>query len=273
MPVDHYENFPVASWLLPAHLRKPIEAIYAFARSADDFADEGNLSPAERLNLLNGYSAQLKLIISGNDPEEELFARLARVIAEHSLPISLFEDLLDAFKQDVTKFRYETYAELLDYCRRSANPIGRMMLHLYRKTSPENLAWSDQICTALQLINHWQDVAIDFSKPLCGRIYIPQEDLTAFGLSEADIAGATNCDGWKQLMKFECNRARTLLNAGKPLGHALPGRIGAELRAIVAGGRAILEKIEHVDGDVFRRRPQLTKWDWLRIGPRAALGI
>ena len=273
VPVDHYENFPVASWLLPAHLRKPIEAIYAFARSADDFADEGSFSPAERLQLLNGYSAQLKVIAAGNDSEVALFKQLARVIAEHSLPISLFEDLLDAFKQDVTKFRYETYAELLDYCRRSANPIGRMLLHLYRKTSPENLAWSDQICTALQLINHWQDVAVDFAKPVCGRVYIPQEDLSTFGLSDADIAGETNSDGWKQLMKFECNRARTLLNSGNPLCKALPGRIGAELRTIVAGGRAILDKIEGVDGDVFRRRPQLTKWDWLKIGPRAVIGI
>jgi squalene synthase HpnC len=271
--VDHYENFPVASWLLPAHLRRPIEAIYAFARSADDFADEGDFSPAERLRLLDGYSAQLKLIASGGDSDVALFNRLARVISEHSLPVSLFEDLLDAFKQDVTKSRYETFVELLDYCRRSANPIGRLMLHLYRKTSPENLAWSDQICTALQLINHWQDVAVDFGKPVCGRIYIPHDDLSAFGLSETDIAAKTSSDAWKQLMMFECKRARAMLNAGKPLGAVLNGRIGAELRTIIAGGRAILDKIEQVDGDVFRCRPQLTKWDWLKIGPRAILGI
>ncbi len=273
VPVDHYENFPVASWLLPAALRHPIETIYAFARTADDFADEGVRTPAERLGLLDGYCRELDLIAAGTPSKDALFQALDAVIAEHNLPIQLFHDLLDAFKQDINKSRYETFGELMDYCRRSANPIGRLLLHLYRKTSPQNLAWSDSICSALQLINHWQDVAIDYAKIEGGRIYLPQEDLAKFGLGTIDISTRTRSPAWKDLMAFQCARARDLLNSGKPLGKTLPGRIGAELRTIIAGGAAILNKIDEVNGDVFRHRPSLTKWDWIKIGPKAILAI
>ncbi|MBL8524363.1 MAG: squalene synthase HpnC [Betaproteobacteria bacterium] len=273
MPVDHYENFPVASWLLPSRLRQPIETIYFFARTADDFADEGTLSGAERLGLLDDYRHELDLIAAGSTSTKPLFQKLAAVIAEHNLPITLFYDLLDAFSQDVNKVRYQTYAELMDYCRRSANPIGRLLLHLYRKTSPQNLSWSDAICSSLQLINHWQDVAIDYAKVKGGRIYLPQEDLASFGLSDLDIATSTDSAAWTQLMAFQCSRARDLMNSGRPLGNALPGRIGAELRTIIAGGSAILTKIDAARGDVFRHRPKLTAWDWLKIGPRALLPI
>lgn len=273
MPVDHYENFPVASWLLPANLRRPIETIYIFARSADDFADEGELIPEKRLALLDSYSDELNRIAAGSPSENALFQRLAAVIFEHSLPLQLFHDLLDAFKQDVTKHHYETFSELMDYCRRSANPIGRLMLHLYRQTSPQNLAWSDSICTALQLINHWQDIAIDYGKAADGRVYLPREDLAKFGLSRADIAAKTNNSAWKQLMSFQCARARGMLDFGQPLGKLLPGRIGAELRTIIAGGSAILDKIDAVDGDIFRHRPKLSAWDWVKIGPRAILKL
>lgn len=273
MPIDHYENFPVASWLLPANLRRPVEIIYAFARSADDFADEGTLPVADRLALLAGYERQLDQIARAELPASPLFRDLAGIVSEHQLPLQLFRDLLDAFKQDVTKTRYATFAEVLDYCRRSANPIGRLLLHLYRSTSPQNLAWSDSICSALQLTNHWQDVAIDWQKNDSGRVYLPQEDLARFGLGDRDIATAVAGEAWQDMMRFQCSRARQMMESGVPLGSVLPGRIGMELRAVVAGGLAILDKIDRVRGDVFRQRPRLTAWDWLRIGPRALLSV
>lgn len=271
MPVDHYENFPVASWLLPPHLRKPIETIYAFARSADDFADEGCLADAERLALLDGYGNELDLIEARLPSTTPLFIGLAATVAEHRLPLQLFRDLLSAFKQDVTKTRYADFAELMDYCRRSANPIGRLLLHLNRQTTPQNLAWSDAICSALQLINHWQDVAIDWRKNDGGRVYLPLEDLARFGLSDRDIANQLHSPAWRKMMAFQCERARSMMRFGAPLGSALVGRMGAELRVIIAGGTAIADKIDAVDGDVFRHRPTLSKWDWLKIGPRALI--
>ena len=189
MPVDHYENFPVASFLLPAHLREPVEAIYAFARSADDIADEGDAQPIVRLARLNDYRRALHAIEQNkafDDPTlAPVFDRLGHNIRQFELPVGLFRDLLDAFSQDVGKTRYADFAELSDYCRRSANPVGRLMLHLYRANTPENLAMSDRICTSLQLINFWQDVAVDWQKQ---RIYLPQADMERFGVDEACIA-------------------------------------------------------------------------------------
>ena len=271
MPVDHYENFPVASWLLPSALRKPIETIYAFARSADDFADEGALTISERIALLNGYERELDCIATNTPSATPLFVDLAAVIHEHRLPIQLFRDLLSAFRQDVTKTRYANFDELMDYCRRSADPIGRLLLHLDRQTASQNLAWSDAICSALQLINHWQDVAIDWRKNDGGRVYLPQDDLARFSLSELDIANQSRTTAWREMMAFQCERARKMLQFGAPLGRALSGRMGAELRVIIAGGSAIVDKIDAVEGDIFYRRPKLSKWDWLRIGPRAIL--
>lgn len=268
MPVDHYENFPVASLLLPKHLREPIQIIYAFARSADDFADEGNRTPEERLQLLNGYTAELDRIAQQQGTENALFRDLGEVIQKHRLPISLFHDLLDAFKQDVIKTRYENFAELMHYCRRSADPIGRMLLHLNNAATPQHLQWSDAICSALQLINHWQDVAIDWKKNEGGRVYLPQDELARFGVSDGDIAASRVNSAWKDLMAFQCERARALLYAGAPLTRAVGGRFGAELRMIVAGGARILDKIDSVGGDVFHRRPKLNKLDWLRMLPR-----
>ncbi|MEO8102273.1 MAG: squalene synthase HpnC [Betaproteobacteria bacterium] len=271
MPVDHYENFPVASWLLPRHLRQPIEIIYAFARSADDFADEGSLEMSERLALLGGYQRELDLIAGNAASTHPLFVQLATVIRENGLPLQLFRDLLDAFTQDVTKTRYGDFAELMDYCRRSADPIGRLLLHLFRLATPQNLAWSDSICSALQLINHWQDVAVDWRKNVDGRVYLPLDELARFGLDTRDIAAQRDSDAWRRMMAFQCERARVLLNSGRPLGRILPGRMGAELRLIIAGGAAILDKIDAAHGDVFRHRPRLRKWDWLRISPGALL--
>lgn len=267
MPVDHYENFPVASFLLPRHLRKPIEVIYAFARSADDFADEGDRPDAERLNLLEGYRQSLRRIESGDLVGlPPLFLNLAHWIAVHQLPVSLFHDLLDAFSQDVTTRRYANIRDLMNYCRRSANPIGRLLVHLNNRQSAQTLEWSDAICSALQLINFWQDVAIDWSK---GRIYLPQEDLERFGIRETDIASAETGPAWQALMAFECQRAREMLESGRPLTRALPGRMGYELRFILAGGNAILDKIEGARGDVFRHRPVLGTLDWIKRAPAA----
>ena len=170
MAVNHYENFPVASVLLPGRLRRPVELIYAFARQADDFADEGDWPPAVRLANLASFGGQLDLIEQGATPDSPLFVDLAAIIDEFGLPIGLFRDLLSAFSQDVVKARYADFSEVMDYCRRSANPVGRLLLHLYRATDSRSLAWSDNICTSLQLINFWQDVQIDYLKD---RIYLP----------------------------------------------------------------------------------------------------
>lgn len=266
MPVEHYENFPVASLLVPARLRRPIEVIYRFARSADDIADEGDATPPERLAALAAYQAELDRIASGQPPQTALFVDLAGVIAQHALPIQLFRDLLDAFAQDVVKKRYADYPELLDYCRRSANPVGRLVLHLFGRTEPEHLEQSDCICSALQLINFWQDVAVDWQKD---RIYIPQTDLPHFKISEADIAAGRWSANWAALMDFEIDRASRLMQLGAPLVHALPGRLGWEIRLTVQGGLRILERLRQVRGDVFHRRPKLGKADWLVLAVRA----
>ena len=267
MPVEHYENFPVASFLLPKHLRHPIEVIYAFARSADDFADEGDFSVPERIGLLENYEAELDNISLAKTPDSALFRDLAAVIETHALPLQLFRDLLGAFKQDVTQTRYATFSELLEYCRRSADPIGQLLLHLNQAATPQHIKWSNSICSALQLINHWQDVAIDWKKNDGGRIYLPQDEMFKYGVTESDIANASNSVAWQQLMLFQCQRARDMLTFGKPLTRAISGRFGAELRMIVAGGGRVLDKIDAINGDVFRQRPKLNKWDWLAMAP------
>ena len=266
MSVDHYENFPVASLLVPAELRRPIEVIYRFARSADDIADEGDASPDERLTGLNAYRAELDRIAAGNVPQTPLFVALAETIAAHKLPIQLFRDLLDAFAQDVVKTRYADYPELLDYCRRSANPVGRLVLHLFGRTEAVHLEQSDCICTALQLINFWQDVAVDWKKE---RIYLPLTDLPRFRISEDDIAHSRWSANWAALMDFEIDRATALMQRGAPLVHALPGRLGWEIRLTLQGGLRILERIRQVRGNVFTRRPKLGKWDWVVLAARS----
>ena len=260
MAVDHYENFPVASVLLPRELRRPVELIYAFARRADDFADEGDGPASERLARLNDFSHELDRIEAGKPPRQALFVDLAPVIAAYGLPIPLFRDLLSAFSQDVVKARYADFGEVLDYCRRSANPVGRLLLHLYRATEPRNLACSDDICTSLQLINFWQDVEIDFRKD---RIYLPRDEMAEYGVSESQIANREANDAWRALMLFQIERTQAMMQAGEPLGRRLPGRIGLELRMIVAGGSKILEKLRAAEGDVFRKRPVLGPLDWI----------
>ncbi|WP_020652365.1 squalene synthase HpnC [Massilia niastensis] len=266
MAVDHYENFPVASFLLPRRLVPAVEAIYAFARSADDLADEGDAAPADRLAALGRYERELDLIEAGQASADPMFVRLAGVIREYRLPLAPLRALLSAFRQDVVTHRYADYPGLLDYCRRSADPVGRLMLALYGADDERNLRDSDAICTALQLINFWQDVAIDLAK---GRIYLPLEDLERHGVSEAALQAGAVDGAWRALMRFEVERTRALMLSGAPLAQRLPGRIGWELRMVVQGGLRILEAIERAGYDVFRRRPVLGGPDWLVIGWRA----
>jgi squalene synthase HpnC len=266
MSVGHYENFPVASWLLPAALRHPVSVIYRFARTADDFADEGALAPAERLAYLEGYRAELRRLQAGQSPTSPFFRELREVIAAHRLPFAPFYDLLDAFSQDVTKLRYADFAEVMNYCRRSADPVGRLMLHLSGEADHENLVRSDAICSALQLINFWQDVGIDFRK---NRIYLPQEDMARFGVTEHQIAASDTSGGWRDLMRLQIDRSRRMILRGAPLAKRLPGRFGLEIRTVVQGGLRILEKLDQVRGDMFRHRPVLRAWDWPLMLARA----
>jgi len=258
--VGHYENFPVASLLLPRELREPVGVIYRFARTADDFADEGSDAAEARLEKLMGFRLELERISSGNAPETPLFADLARIIREHALPMQLFRDLLDAFSQDVVKNRYADFAEVLDYSRRSANPVGRLLLHLLRKNSPENCAFSDRICSALQLINFWQDVRIDYETK--NRIYLPQDEMRRFGVTE-DHFRQHRCDpAFRELMRFQVDRARRMMLEGKPLVDKLEGRFRLEIAITVQGGLRILEKLERAQYDMFRRRPVHQWFDW-----------
>jgi squalene synthase HpnC len=266
MSVGHYENFPVASLLLPARLRYPVSVIYRFARTADDFADEGSFPPALRLSSLEGFRAELLRLQAGEPGASPLFRELGTVISAHRLPFIPFFDLLDAFSQDVTKIRYANFGEVMDYCRRSADPIGRLMLHLYGQANSENIGDSDAICSALQLTNFWQDIEVDFRK---GRIYLPQDDMARFGVTEAQIASRNASGGWWELMRHQIGRAKSIMLSGAPLAMRLPGRIGLEIRTVVLGGLRILEKLERVRGDVFRHRPVLRRWDWPLLLTRA----
>lgn len=263
MGVDHYENFPVASLLTPASLRPAVRAIYRFARTADDIADEGDHPPARRLELLRELGAELRTIERGSPSR---WPDLAAAIRDHNLPVALFDDLLSAFAQDVTTTRYRSFEQLRDYCRRSADPIGRLLLALYRRAEPELLQLADDICTGLQLTNFWQDVETDWNM---GRVYIPQQDLERFGVTEQQIECRVADARWRELMAFETDRARRLLCTGAPLSASMGGRIGLELRLVVQGGLRILERIDAVGGDVFRNRPTLSARDWTLMGWRA----
>ena len=260
MAVDHYENFPVSSILLPKRLRRAVKIIYHFARQADDFADEGNLPDEVRLEQLEYFRLELRRIENLETPLTPLFRDLAAIIAQHHLPLQPFHDLLDAFTQDVLKKRYVNFEELLDYCRRSANPVGRLLLHLYQEVTPQNMIYSDYICTSLQLINFWQDVKKDYA---FGRIYLPQDEMTHFGVTEQHILEQRTDAAWQELMQFQVERARDMMHSGAPLGSILTGRIGLEMRLIIAGGKRILDKLQNARYDIFRQRPVLRPFDWV----------
>ncbi len=269
MGVGHYENFPVASILLPEPLRRPIAAVYRFARTADDMADEGDLPAEARLEQLAEFDRQLIRLERGEPLQDPLFLELAEAIRRHRLPMQYFHDLLDAFSQDCVKTRYRDFAELQDYSRRSADPIGRLLLHLFGTTSAEAFRCSDNICSALQYINFWQDVAIDYRKQ---RIYLPTEDMQAFGVAEGDIASGMATDRFKALMAFQVTRTRRMLHEGAALGRMLKGRAGLEIRTVVAGGDTILQRVVEADYDVFHCRPVLRARDWVAMLARAIFG-
>jgi squalene synthase HpnC len=279
-PPSHYENFPVASWLCPPRLRAPIAAIYGFARTADDIADEGDAGPAPRLSDLRDFRAELAVAARGAvDPASrwpEVFGPLAHAMAAFALPERLLADLLDAFAQDIAYTRdrrwYADRAELLDYCRRSANPIGRLLLHLYGVDDAPSLARSDAICSALQLINFWQDASVDLPRD---RYYLPLADCMACGIGPVDFerfrplgADAPSANALT-LIERETAWARALMHEGAPLVHRLPGRAGWELRLVVQGGLRILDKIAAQGFDSFSQRPTIGKTDAPRLAWRA----
>lgn len=266
---SHYENFPVGSVLAPRRLRRHFYSIYAFARTADDFADEAydeDHSEQERLGLLEEWREMLRAAFAGR-ATHPVFVALAETVKEFELPISLFEDLLTAFAQDVIVRRYQSFDQLLDYCRRSANPVGRLILLLFGWRDHHLHTWSDDICTALQLANHWQDVRVDLEKD---RIYLPAEDLARFGVGEDDLQSLRAGESFQRLMKFEVDRARGLFARGKPLCTSVGGRLGLELRAVWLGGALILDRIEQNGYDVFTRRPVIRTGDKLKILFRAS---
>lgn len=264
--VGHYENFPVASIFLPRHLRRPIQTIYVFARAADDIADEGDAPTEERLAGLEAFREQLRLLERGEPVTIPLFAELGETIRRHNLPYSLFHDLLDAFAQDCVKKRYADFGEVMAYCRKSANPIGRLLLKLYQADAPRNQAYSDGICSALQIINFLQDVAIDWQK---NRVYFPQDEMAKYGITERQVAEGRTDGLWQVFMREQIERARKLLAAGAPLGRILKGRIGFEMRLIILGGERILYKLHRSHGDMFNQRPKLGLGDWLYMLWRA----
>lgn len=263
----HYENFPVASFLLPKDLRQPIAVIYAFARTADDFADEGSHSEQKRLEQLEHYNNLLDTI---DQPQHDnlIFVALQDVINKHQLPVQLFKDLLSAFKQDVTKHRYTNFDDLLDYCSRSANPVGRLLLHLTKNDSEENLRRSDFICSSLQLINFLQDITQDYSEN--NRIYLPLDEMEKYGVSEATISQQTTDDAMRTLIAHQINRAKNMMLEGAQLGTQINGKFGLQLRMMINGGLQILKLLENNKENVYSR-PRLGIANWLNIASYSLL--
>jgi squalene synthase HpnC len=276
----HYENFPVASRLLPRRLRPHIAAIYAFARIADDFADEGARAPAARLALLDDWQARLDRADGRATPDDSdagaIFLALGDTIQRFDLGRQPFSDLLSAFRQDVTVTRYETWEDLLDYCRRSANPIGRLVLRVNGYRAEELDTRSDALCTALQLTNFWQDLEVDLRKD---RVYVPQVLVRAAGANIEDLRKRRLTPAWRTALEEAARRTRELFAAGRPVADGVRGRLRWELRATWLGGSRILHRLSKAGFDVFKRRPTLGTPDALLIGaqtlawrPAAATG-
>jgi len=257
---EHYENFPVASWLLPAAMRPHIAAIYAFARRADDFADEPGLDDAERLRQLDRWGAMLDREGWGHATggDDLIFCALEDTIRTHNLPRSLFHDLLSAFRQDVVTRRHQTWADVLNYCRRSANPVGRLVLRVAGHDDPRLDAQSDAVCTALQLTNFWQDLAIDWGR---GRLYVPLEDRDRARARDADLDAGRMTPEWQAALHEAAQRTRELFDRGRGVCDGVRGRLRWELRLTWLGGSRILEKAEAAGFDVFNHRPTLTASD------------
>lgn len=270
MSIDHYENFPVASVLCPPALRPAIAAIYWFARTADDLADEGPASPEQRLADLAAYRVDLQQASNpAGAPSARwplVFGPLQTTIREKKLPIHLLADLLSAFEQDVVKQRYADRAELLDYCRRSANPVGRLLLHLYGIEAEPAMLQSDAICTALQLINFWQDLSVDTPR---GRLYVPHADCLRHGVLPEQLLAGHDAPATRALIRDLVEWARELMTQGAPLVHSVPGRAGWELRLVVQGGLRILDKISACNHASLWTRPVLRWHDAPLIAWRA----
>jgi squalene synthase HpnC len=262
---SHYENFPVASLLLPKAMRPHVAAVYAFARAADDFADEGQRSVEARHALLDGWLRRLHHAVSSDEPgppprageptnAAEIFMAVGASIRTHALPVALFEDLVSAFRQDIQTTRYASWTDLLDYCRRSANPVGRLVLRIagYRDATLD--AQSDAVCTALQLTNFWQDLRIDFSR---GRIYMPAVERAAHGAIDEDLLGRHISAAWRNTLAAATDRTRALFMAGRPLCDAVHSPLRYELRATWLGGMRILDHLEQSGFDPVFIRPQL----------------
>lgn len=266
---SHYENFPVASRLLPRELRGPVAAIYCYARDADDIVDEDPRPAEERRVDLQRLQDRVRAL---DDPAAEAtpeWRALADTLQRFDLPVGLFTDLADAFLQDLDKTRYQDFGEVMAYCRRSANPVGRLLLHLSKHDTQENLAFSDAVCSALQLINFHQDLYQDFAEH--GRIYIPADEMAAHGVTEEHFRNRISDLRMRSLMQFQYRRADRLLRAGAPLGRALPGRLGLEIRAIIQGGARVLWRLRRQE-DTFAR-PRLRTGDWLLILGRSVLPL
>mgnify|MGYP003593665185 CR=1 FL=1 len=261
MGVDHYENFPVASVLCPPALRPAVVALYGFARTADDLADEGDADASQRLADLAAYRADLVAVMDGRAPSDRwvaVFTALDQANRRHHLPAALLHDLVSAFEQDVRNPPYADRDALLDYCRLSANPVGRLLLHLYGVNAASALAESDAICSALQLINFWQDLGIDQPRR---RNYLPHADLRRHGLPPPEQTALVDGPAVRALVRDLCDWARALMLRGAPLVRRLPGRAGWELRLVVQGGLRILEKIARLDHGTLQQRPRLRGTD------------
>lgn len=257
----HYENFPVASFLIPHNKKNVIRLIYWFARTADDFADEGNISPEQRMILLNEFENEF-LVSLKNQSKIIYLNLLSKEIKLNNLDSNLFLNLLSAFKQDIVKSRYNHFSEILDYCTRSANPIGRLLLQLFGYQSNEIFSLSDKICTSLQLINFIQDTKIDISR---NRLYYPLDELVSYKVSESDLLNLKMNDDLKKLIKFNVDRAREIMNQGKELTKKLKGKFTVEIRWTILGGEEILKKIEKIDFNVVAIRPTISKLDYIKI--------
>jgi squalene synthase HpnC len=247
-------------------MRPHIAAIYAFARTADDFADQPHRDPAERLQLLNGWGEQLHQTVRGNPGSDPVFVALGATMRQCDLPVQFFDDLLSAFRQDVTVHRYQNWEDLLDYCRRSANPVGRLVLRVARVRDPGTERASDALCTALQLANFWQDFGRDWHD---GRLYVPVEEVRRAGAVERDLSGRELTAQWKNALQACVVRTRAFFDAGRPVAEAVRGRLRLELRATWLGGSRILDRIAALDYDTLAHRPTLTAADLVRIAAGA----
>ena len=265
MARGHYENFPVASRFVPAELRKHVWAIYAFARSADDFADEARFA-GRRAEALAFWEESLERAFYG-EAEHPVFVALRDTVEARDLPINPLRDMLTAFNMDLRVNRYPTWSTVENYCAHSAHPVGRLMLYIFNYRDPALHRYADDFCTALQLTNFLQDVGVDVAKD---RIYVPQEDLLHFGVPESAIYSRKATPAFRELMRFEVARARALFERGRPLIGKVGSELAFELALIFHGGSTILDKIEAVDYDVFARRPQLGTADKARMIARAA---